>query len=327
MRRAVLAASVWLAAASLALGDQVPGLALPIDLLATTLDERDLLGVPPGPAFPAAPDARDAERAFGMFQRGDWMAAADLARPLAEAGDGAMAGLLARIHGEGLGVVADADEGFRWLERAAEAGDPTARHDLAVALLTGSGVSRDDARALDLLRDLAGEGRAAATYDLAQALLAPGRTASQRTEGERALVEAADAGLPQAAYAYARFIDETAEREDLEARGRALNRLATAARAGLVEAQLELGIWLTTGRAGQRDVRMARAWLERAASAGLELAAERLRRLDAASMDMDRSLPGVDWTRRSTGMDPANDRVAASAVPTVRDAAERTTPR
>ena len=255
-------------------------------------------------AFPPAPDATEADRAFGLMQRGDWTAARAAAEPLAEAGDGAMAALLARIHGEGLGVARDTATAMTWLERAASSGDRTARHDLALLHLTGEGVARDEPRALGLLRGLAGEGHAAASYDLAQALLTGTRTAAERAEGERALRAAADAGLPQALYALARFLDGSAvdalgDDEAVEA----LTHLVAAARSGLPEAQLELGVWLLTGRAGTRDGDAARVWLERAARAGLRPAAERLASLDASrratALEGARArapgLPGVRW--------------------------------
>ena len=98
-------------------------------------------------------------------------------------GDGAMAALLARLHGEGLGVARDTATAMLWLERAAWAGDAAARHDLALLLLVGDGVKRDEPRALGLLRALAAEGYPEAAYDLAQALLAGERNAAEREEG------------------------------------------------------------------------------------------------------------------------------------------------
>ena len=284
-------------------------LSLPIEMMEA---------VPAGPV--ASPDATPAERAFGLMQRGDWVAAREAAEPLADAGDAAMAALMARLHGEGLGTVRDTDTALRWMERAAEAGNVAARHDLAVALLTGSGIERDEARALKLLRALRDEGQPEATYDLAQALLVGDRPAEDRREGEAALRAAAGAGLPQALYALARFIDESVP-GGVSGDGAvdALTHLVAASRAGLPEAQLELGVWLATGRAGVLDEEAARTWLERAARAGLVPAMERLVALDGArraqrvAASEGAGLPGVRWQepRRTADAAPKGERVLA----------------
>ena len=277
-------------------------LALPIDMIAE-------LAAADG-ALPTNPDAGPAELAYGLFQRGAWAEARATAEPLAEAGDAAMAALLARIHGEGLGTPADAELAVAWLERAAGAGDATARHDLAVMRMTGRGVARDEALGLDMLRELAADGHPTATFDLAQALLSGERTEAEVLEGEGHLRAAAASGLPQASYALARFIEASVPADDLIERQRALGLLVDAARSGLVDAQMELGDWLMSGRTGRVDRKAGRAWIERAARAGFPLALARLRRLDAADAARSSALPGVTWDARYdasvTAADPSN---------------------
>ena len=269
------------------------GLSIPIDMLADATPAAE----PDGPV--AAQDATPAEIAYGHFQRGAWIEAREVATPLAEAGDGAMAVLLARIHGEGLGVVADAAKATSWLEQGASAGDPVARHDLAIALLTGRGATSDELRALTMLRALAREGHVTATFDLAQVLLGPDRSSAERAEGETALRAAADRGLPQAKHALALQLELAAKDGDPTARDAALRLLVAAARSGLPEAQMELGDWLMSGRMGLDDRVAARGWIERAARSGLPVAAARLRRMDAAALASASALPGVEWERRA----------------------------
>lgn len=304
---AIALAATGPAMAEGARGDAPNGiLALPIDMMATVEADDPARG--PAPSA----DASAAEIAYGLFQRGAWGEAREAAEPLAAAGDGAMAVLLARIHGEGLGTPVDPALALEWLEKAAAAGDVAARHDLAIMRLTGSGVQRDDAAALDALRALAARGRAVAAFDLAQALLGPGRTRAERDEGEAALRAAADAGLPRARHELARYIEANLAPDDSAGRDRAVRLLVSAARSGLPDAQMELGDWLMSGRAGLADRDAARGWIERAARSGLPVAIARLRRMDAARDASRSALPGVDWDRR--GEPPAGgERLRADA--------------
>lgn len=287
---AILAASL-LGAPALAQDDT--RLALPIAMMVDLAESAET------DAQSSVAEASGPEIAYGHFQRGAWDEARRAAEPLADAGDGAMAVLLARIYGEGLGVARDRAVAEAWLERAAAAGDPSARHDLAIARIDRDDPNAGDAWAIDTLRALAREGRPDAAFDLAQALLSPGRSEDERAEGSRALRSAADAGLPHAQHALARFLGDTARPNDAEAQGEAVRRLVAAARSGLPEAQMELGDWLLAGRFGLDDREAGRGWIERASRSGLPIAAARLRRMDAASRAASSALPGVEWAARS----------------------------
>ena len=252
-----------------------PFLAQPIDMM---VDEaalgEDLEGGAKDDLAPE-PDATPAERAFGLFQRGHYVEAREAAEALAVS-DGAMAGLLARLHAEGLGTPRDVAEALVWTERAAALGDPAARHELAVRRIDGEGVERDEERAVRELRALADEGRPEAAHDLAQLLLA--RPLGEDEEAERRLREAALAGLHEAQYTLALWLIGRAGGGEASA-PEAVEWLVAAARGGMTEAQFELGVWLVTGRGGRRDLEAAFGWIERAALAGLPLAKQRLARM------------------------------------------------
>ena len=239
----------------------------PIDMM---VDAAAAVEDDPG-TLPPAPGATEQERAFALMQLGRYNEARALALPLAETGDGPMAGLIARIHAEGLGVPRDDGLAVTWLIRAAESGEPAARHGLAIRRIGGDGVARDEAAAIATLRALAAKGRVDAAHDLAQLLLAPQRDEAERAEGTRHLRAAARGGIADAQYALALKIMA-------EAGGgpAALEWLVEAARNGLAEAQLELGLWLISGTAGRKDLPAAFGWVERAALAGLPLAKQRL---------------------------------------------------
>ena len=273
----VPASAVWAAPAEGASAEIAPFLARPIDMM---VDEAAALGEAlEARTLVPSPEASPAERAYGLFQRGLYVEAREAALPLAEAGDGAMAALMARLHAEGLGVTRDPDVSLAWLRRAAEGGDIAARHEMAIRAIEGRGVERDEDAAMTELRALADDGRAEAAYDLAQLLFVRPLGELRDGEAESLLRQAAVASIPDAQYTLARLLIErdgmTAEATAPEA----LEWLVEAARAGLAEAQLELGIWLVTGRAGQRDLGSAFGWIERAALAGVPLAKQRLARM------------------------------------------------
>ena len=222
-------------------------------------------------ALPEATDATPGERAFALMQMSRYGEARAIAAPLAEQGDGPMAGLLARLYAEGLGVPRDDAKAVEWLLRAAEVGDAGARHELAIRRFGGNGVPRDESAAMRDLRVLATEGRPDAAHDLAQVLLGIDRTEDERAEGTRLLRTAARGGITDAQYALARKL-----MAEGSGNAEALEWLVEAARNGMAEAQLELGLWLISGTAGRRDLDAAFGWVERAALAGLPLAKQRL---------------------------------------------------
>ena len=263
--------------------DFVPSLTLPIDLLTQLpVPEPDTA---PSPTPPAS-DASPAERAFSAFQRGLYVSARELATPLAEGGDAAMQSLLGHLHAHGLGVKRDPKVALDWMLRAADSGDPGARHELAIRMIEGRGVAADREGGRLMLEELAGEGRHEAAHDLAQLLMSGEGDPRTRRQGLDHLRQAAEAGMTEARYALALLLIEVegaATEGDTpdarEARREALRWMVAAARSGLSEAQLELGIWLVTGRAGRRDLEAAFLWIERAALGGSVLARNRLARM------------------------------------------------
>ena len=243
------------------------------DLLTKPLDMMvDEAARASGAMVPAG-DATASERALGLYQRGFFADARTAALEAIEAKDNAGAAmmLLAAMSENGLGTRRDDAEAVQWIERAAATGNAEARHALALRRLTGDGVAKNREAALVALRELA-RTRPEAAFDLAQLLLSEGES------GEAPLLFAAEAGLPEAQYALGGLLMERASRNDgaAEERADALEWMVRAARSGLAEAQLELGLWLAEGRGTTADPRAAHGWIERAALAGLPLARNRL---------------------------------------------------
>ena len=117
---------------------------------------------------PAAQAAEDPlGEALAAARRGDYAAALEGLRPLAQAGDAAAQYNLGYLYDKGLGVAADAEAALGWYLKAAEQGLAEAQYAVGRAFDEGRGVVRDLARAAKWYRRAAEHGLAAAQYDLA----------------------------------------------------------------------------------------------------------------------------------------------------------------
>jgi TPR repeat protein len=82
------------------------------------------------------------EHVVAALERGDYEAAARLARPLAEAGNSDAQCSMALLCEHGLGVPRDVEEAERWLVRAADQNNPVAWNNLG-SLYSGIGRTED----------------------------------------------------------------------------------------------------------------------------------------------------------------------------------------
>ncbi|QRG08072.1 sel1 repeat family protein [Xanthobacter dioxanivorans] len=96
-------------------------------------------------ALPAAPAAQagSAARAFALYARGDYRAAATLLTPLAFAGEARAQGLLGFLYEYGKGVPQNYGLAAQWYMCAAEQGEATAQYLLGLLYDKGHGVPRD----------------------------------------------------------------------------------------------------------------------------------------------------------------------------------------
>jgi uncharacterized protein len=244
----------------------------------TPVPERILLP-PTAVAMPAElRETPSAAVAFGIFQRGYYLAALDMALPLAEEGDPAAQTLVAELFSEGFGVPRDFEQAAFWYAQAADGGNSTAQFKYGLMLISGRHATRDMARARELMEAAAEAGNAAAQFNYAQMLV-------NEMRGERGLVaalpyfeDAAAKGVPDAQYALSQIYMNVSDIEE-EKRESARNWLARAAIAGIDTAQLDLAIWLVDGIGGARDYEQGFAWMERAARGGNVIAQNRLAHL------------------------------------------------
>ncbi|MCJ8150553.1 tetratricopeptide repeat protein [Shinella sedimenti] len=231
------------------------------------------------PELPAEkPFTGKVDEAYGAFQRGRYLTAMELALPRAQLGDRAAQTLVAEILDRGLGVKRNRDQAMFWYEQAANGGDPTGMFKYAVLLMERSRSKDDRKKADELMKKAADLGNPSAQFNYAQVLVAD-------SPGEKGLREAlpyyeksAEQGIADAQYALSQIYISLKDLPD-EKKNRAREWLLRAARAGYDTAQLDLGMWLVNGTAGERDYEAGFNWLKRAAEGGNAVAQSKLAQL------------------------------------------------
>lgn len=231
------------------------------------------------PALPAEkPFTGKIDEAYGAFQRGRYLTAMELALPRAQLGDPAAQTLVAEVLDRGLGVKRNREQAMFWYEQAANGGDPTGMFKYAILLMERSGSKEDRAKADELMKKSADLGNASAQFNYAQVLVAD----SPGEKGLRAALpyyeKSAEQGIADAQYAVAQIYLNLKGLPEAQTR-RAREWLLRAARAGFDTAQLDLGMWLINGTAGERDYEAGFKWLKRAAGGGNAVAQSKLAQL------------------------------------------------
>ena len=112
-----------------------------------------------GPAF-----AGPLEDASAAFTRGDYAAAADLWRPLAEQGNATAQYNLGALYERGRGVAKDQAAAVEWFRKAANQGNAKAQFNLGFRYSAGTDVPQDDVQAYMWL-ELAASQRTAFTEE------------------------------------------------------------------------------------------------------------------------------------------------------------------
>ena len=100
------------------------------------------------------------------YQRGDYAAAVQILRPLAEQGNARAQNNLGVMYGDGQGVSQDYVEARRWYLKAAANDDPKAEFNLGLLYARGRGVPKDYAEAGKWFQKAADHGDAAAQFNL-----------------------------------------------------------------------------------------------------------------------------------------------------------------
>ncbi|NVK33286.1 MAG: sel1 repeat family protein [Rhodobacteraceae bacterium] len=223
--------------------------------------------------------APDADLAYSAFQRGWYLTAAAIARPLAENGDAAAQALLGVLNEAGLGINQDKTRATQWYELAVKGGNTTAAFQLAQMYLLGTGVEPDKKKAADLLEIAAEKGNPAALYNLALLYQEGEGRPRDEAKARELLEQAAQQNDPDAQYALGlSYLEGVGGYDDP---GQGAFWLGRAARRGHTAAQVYYGILRFQGRGVDTDEEEAADWFERAATAGNPVAMNRLARIYA----------------------------------------------
>ncbi len=94
-------------------------------------------------ALTAVPARADFQDGVAAYTKGDYAAALEQFRPLAEAGEDAAQLILGAMYASGQGLMQDYARAVTWYRRAAEQGNPSAQNSLGVMYELGAGVERD----------------------------------------------------------------------------------------------------------------------------------------------------------------------------------------
>ncbi len=221
--------------------------------------------------------------AYGAYQRGHYLTAFEYALPRAKLGDPAAQTLIAELYEKGLGIKRDRKAATHWYEFAAKNGSREAQFAYALKLLAGEYVEKDKAKARELLKKAADAGHSVAQFNYGQIIVDERPTSRGYEIAFEYFRKAAASGLADAYFAlaqiYARGYGVQAG-DDVKAR----EMLVKAARNGIVNAQIELAIWLANGRGGKKDTKAALSWFKIAANRGNVIAQNRLARMLALGL-------------------------------------------
>lgn len=133
------------------------------------------------------------QEGVAAYNRGDHVAAADIWRDDASAGDPAAQRNLGLLYLNGQGVPKDAAAAAEWFRRSADQGFPRAAANLGDLYLRGIGVPRDPSRAVTFFRRAAEGGLPEAQHNLA-VLLESGFGVAKNLDQARVWYERAAAG-------------------------------------------------------------------------------------------------------------------------------------
>jgi hypothetical protein len=150
-----------------------------------------VLAITASAAFAASP----LDDGMEAFRTKDYARAAELWRPLAQAGDPMAQYRLGTLYAEGLGVDHDDEQAFTWFMRAAEKGNPDAQYDVAASYMGGTGVKASQADAIKWFQRAANQGMPFAQLNLGL-LYASGTGVSQDNIEALKWLDLALVGLP-----------------------------------------------------------------------------------------------------------------------------------
>lgn len=256
-----------------------------------TLSER--MGLGPEQSERVQVSATD--RAFGAFQRGNYLTAFTLALPLAQDGDAAAQTLIAELYQNGLGISKDTKQAAIWYGIAAQSGNREAQFAYAVKLMKGQDVEKDIESGLKLMKKAADAGHPIALFNYATHMVSERPTTATYRKALPLFEKAAEYRLADAYYALAKIYSDglaTGVNDTKQAR----EWLEKAASSGIDTAQIDLAIELLSGEPTEQDKSLAFSWFKVAANSGNVIAQNRLAHMliDGIGTDAD-WVEGAKW--------------------------------
>ena len=249
---------------------------------------------PTGAFDPSRFADRPADAAYGAYQRGYYLTALELAKPLAEAGNPHAQTLIGEIYMRGMGMSPNVEQAKIWYEKAAAQNIAEAKFQLAMILIDGNDVEQ----AHKLMKEAADAGHGYAQFNYAQILASTHDENRNDAEIVSYFERAADAGLADAQYAMSQ-IEMYGIGGKQASKENARRWLEESARQGLDTAQIELGTLLVQ-EPDETKQKEGFGWLMRAAAAGNPAAQNRVAKLYRAGIgtEPDR-IEAASWYLRA----------------------------
>jgi TPR repeat protein len=236
--------------------------------------------------------AQSYEEGRAAYLKGDYQAAYEILRPLADSGDPEAQKMLGIMYDYGHGVEVDQQQALNWYIRSAEQGQPAVQYQVGAKYFKGDGIPQDHAEAVRWWTMAADNGQVEAQFNLGL-MYFRGLGANQNDlQAAELFLKAAEQehGYAQYSiavmYAFGRGVDKN---YDL-----ALQWFLKSADKGIAQAQFNLGIFYENGYAVARDYQRAMDWYERAAAQGLTEASTRLEKIRMEQSLATRPSAGVD---------------------------------
>jgi len=230
--------------------------------------------------------AQSYQEGRAAYLSGNYQAAYEILKPLADSGDPEAQKMLGIMYDYGHGVAADPKEALSWYIRSAEQGEPAVQYQVGAKYFKGDNIPQDYAEAARWWTMAADGGQVEAQFNLGLMYFRGLGVEQNDTRAAELFLHAAEQDHGNAQYSIAvmyAFGRGVTKDHDL-----ALEWFLKSADKGIAQAQYNLGIFYENGYAVVRDLERAGDWYERAAAQGLEEAATRLemlaKRTDEANM-------------------------------------------
>jgi len=141
--------------------------------------------------------------AFKAYDAGDFEAAVNIWRPMAEDGDARAQYWIGKLYTRGAGVAKDFAQARKWIEAAARQGHTKAEHGMGDIYRYGDGVRSDASTSFDWYMRAAKKGYALSELSLAELILSDENSSEERLRSAQEWLRSpAERGIARAQYFY-----------------------------------------------------------------------------------------------------------------------------